>query len=197
MGLFRTTPTQGQESRIPPVTEPEAVKAEADPPVRSERVPAPRPSGRDTILAQGQVFEGNLSGEGAVRLDGTFRGDISLQGVVSISMTGALVGTIEATNVLVSGSVDGDITAHGKLRLTCGSRVRGDIKSQSLSVEDGASFDGHSTMLTDGSTPLPSSPGAALPPLEELQFGRNYTVDAADGEPEAEETPEEGSTETE
>jgi len=192
MGLFRSAPTQGQDSRIPPVAEPEEVREEPVPPVRSERTPAPRPSGRDTVLAQGQVFEGNLRGEGAVRLDGTFRGDISLQGVVSISMTGELVGTIEATNVLVSGSVEGDITAHGKLRLTCGSRVRGDIKSQSLSVEDGASFDGHSTMLSDKSAPLPASPGAALPPLEELQFGRNYSVDTEEEAPEEGEAPEVG-----
>ncbi len=178
MGLFRTSPLPGNDFRDLPADGSENL-TENSPPPAAEKTPVVRPAVRETVLGQGQTFEGNLTGEGAVRLEGTFRGDISLRGVVSVSMTGSLVGTIEATNIFVSGSVNGDITAHGKLRLSCGSKVVGDVKAQTLAIEEGASFNGRSTMLNGEATPLPS-PGAALPPVEELQFGRNYTVDSMD-----------------
>jgi len=111
----------------------------------------PGPSCRDG----GERREGNLTGEGAVRLEGAFRGDISLRGVVSISMSGSLVGTIEATNVFISGTVEGDIIAHGKLRMSTGSKITGDIQSQILAIDDGASFNGRSTMLSGEAAPPP------------------------------------------
>lgn len=168
-----------------------AENAEEEGPAMPEKPPVPRSIGRETVLAQGQSFEGNLTGEGAVRLEGAFRGDISLRGVVSISMSGSLVGTIEATNVFISGTVEGDIIAHGKLRMSTGSKITGDIQSQILAIDDGASFNGRSTMLSGEAAPLPS-PGAALPPVEELQFGRNYTVEEQEEDGEAGEAPQTG-----
>lgn len=172
MGLFRSSTVQDEEVHG---FQPSAPADAEETIVHTEKAPAVRASSKETVLGQGQVFEGNLSGEGSVRLEGMFKGDIRLQGVVSISMSGSLVGTIEANNVFISGSVDGDITAHGKLRLACGCKVHGDVKSLALAVEDGASFDGRCAMLEDGSHAPAEPVGAALPPLEDLQFGRNYS----------------------
>lgn len=176
MGLFRATPAQGSNLPTPLPEEDHQREEETVERVSSKDSAQRFGGGKDTVLGQGQVFEGTLSGEGTVRLDGTLKGDINLQGAVSISVTGALVGTIEASSVFVSGSVEGDITSHGKVRLAYGCKVKGDIKSESLAIEDGASFDGRSSMLApDAERAAPKSLGASFPPLEELQFGVNYS----------------------
>lgn len=185
MGLFRSLPPQGKDLPAPLVGE-HLEGEETDALQPGSKLPVPRPSGgRDTVLGQGQIFEGTLSGEGTVRLDGAFKGDIKLQGSVVISVSGSLVGTIEANSVFVSGAVKGDITAHGKTRLAYGCKVKGDIQSESLAIEDGASFDGRNTMLMPNeSGSAPKSLDASAPPLEALQFGRNYTPESEDDLPE-------------
>lgn len=183
MGLFRSLPAQSKD--LPPsLLEEDPDGEEMDTMESAGKPPFPRAGvGRDTVLGQGQIFEGTLSGEGAVRLDGTFKGDIKLQGSVVVSVSGSLVGTIEASSVFVSGSVKGDIITHGKTRLAYGCKVKGDIQSESLAIEEGASFDGRNTMLMPNESGCASkSLEASAPPLEALQFGRNYTPEH-DGDP--------------
>lgn len=160
MGLFRPS-TQPNSDLNDYHSLPESISLDEDTASDMTPVSTPRSAGsKETVLGQGQFFEGTISGEGAVRLEGTFKGDINLQGAVSISVTGVFVGTIEATNVFIFGSVDGNIKAHGKVRLACGCKVKGDVIAESLSIEDGATFNGYSTMMTDTSDP------SALPPTQ-------------------------------
>lgn len=139
MGLFRSTSTSDEGSYLSPVTEKQDA-FQSDSSLRS-------PVNRDSVLAQGQTFEGTLSGEGSVRVDGTFKGEINLQGSVCVSAPGSLYGTIEATNVLISGTVEGNIIAHGKLRLDATCSLKGDVQAETLTIEDGAHFNGRSSMI--------------------------------------------------
>lgn len=174
MGLFRSSAPQDsdlRELRLPESADLEEETAAG----ASDSMSATRSAGnKETVLGQGQIFEGTVKGEGAVRLEGTFKGDIVLQGAVSISMSGIFVGNIEATNVFVFGAVDGNITAHGKVRLACGCKVKGDIRAESLAIEDGATFNGSSAMISEDHF---AKSGPALPPLETPRFNSGFSSD--------------------
>lgn len=130
---------------------------------------------KGTVLGCDQIFEGTLAGKGAVKVEGTLKGNISLNGNVSVSVSGVVEGSIEATNVVVAGTVNGNITAHGRLRLLCSCKVKGDVTVESLNVEDGACLDGRSSMLEK---PAASSEAAAesLHVPGELELEADYAL---------------------
>ncbi|MBV1857086.1 MAG: polymer-forming cytoskeletal protein [Nannocystaceae bacterium] len=99
-----------------------------------------------TILGQGSSFEGKLTFEGAVRIDGLFKGEIRTQGTLIVGETAEVQAEIEGARVVVHGSVRGDIRAQEGVELRAPARVRGNIASPSLEIEKGARFDGNCVM---------------------------------------------------
>ena len=61
-----------------------------------------------TFVAQEIEVTGNLNGKGAVQIEGTLHGDISVNSVV-IGLNGVVNGMIHATNVIVNGKLNGSI----------------------------------------------------------------------------------------
>ena len=116
----------------------------------TEPTQAARPEDFSSILGAGSNWNGNLSTEGSVRLDGDVSGEIKAAGTVLIS-DGARVGAkIEASFVIVAGSFDGQILCAERLELQTSSRIKGSIKTKRLSVGDGAFIDGEIHMVEDG-----------------------------------------------
>jgi len=108
---------------------------------------APR---RDTtkgaLLGQGSKFEGKLTFEGTVQIDGEFYGDISSEGDLIIGESAKIEGTIQVASASVSGEVVGSITTTGNLELRPSARVTGELNVAALIVERGAYFDGQVKM---------------------------------------------------
>lgn len=109
-----------------------------------------------TILGQGSSFEGKLTFEGAVRIDGAFKGEIRTQGTLIVGETADVRAEIEGAQVVVHGSVRGDIRALEAVELRTPARVRGNIASPSVEIEKGARFDGNCTMDDDAPTEEPA-----------------------------------------
>ncbi len=124
-----------------------------------------------TILGQGSSFEGKLTFEGAVRIDGAFKGEIRTRGTLIVGETADVQAEIEGAHVVVHGAVQGDIRAHESVELRSPARVRGNIASPSLEIEKGARFDGNCVMADE-------APVAENPP--------EPTVSDPDPEPDAE-----------
>ena len=79
-----------------------------------------------TILGDGTVFEGDLRAPEAVRIDGTVNGNCTCEKELIIGKNGHVKGNISAQHVIISGRVEGDIAAQGKLEdalLFCGSNA--------------------------------------------------------------------------
>jgi cytoskeletal protein CcmA (bactofilin family) len=94
------------------------------------------------ILGKGLVIRGELTGEGDVQVQGQLEGKINLIGTVVI-LEGALVrADITATEILVGGSVRGNLTASGKVELSPTGHLVGDIRSKALIVREGAAVNG-------------------------------------------------------
>ena len=99
-------------------------------------------SRRKTVIAKGLKIEGRVTAEGLVELNGQIEGE--LHGKSLIISRGALVkGAVSADQVVVDGTVEGPIRG-GEIILKSRAHVIGDIHHRSLSIENGASFEGRS-----------------------------------------------------
>lgn len=98
------------------------------------------------FIDQGSEFEGKLSFKDTVRVDGCFRGEITSQNTLVVGETGEIMATVRSRNVIVSGTVTGNIFASERIVLHKTARVEGDIEAGSMAIEEGAVFNGKITM---------------------------------------------------
>jgi cytoskeletal protein CcmA (bactofilin family) len=98
----------------------------------------------ETIFGKDTHFKGTIeAGNGSIRIDGDFEGQIYLGGDLIVSETANVTGSIVAKNLLVSGQVQGNIEVRGKLELTPSAKVFADAKMMLFVVEDGATIQGN------------------------------------------------------
>ena len=97
-------------------------------------------------MGEGAVFNGSLSFEGTVRIDGKFEGQVNTDDTLIIGETGHLRAEIFAGTVICLGRVEGTIIASKKVEIHSNSRVAGNIKSPALYIELGGILDGSCDM---------------------------------------------------
>jgi cytoskeletal protein CcmA (bactofilin family) len=107
------------------------------------RVETPRAVDVATI-GKSVVVRGELSGSEDLYVDGEVQGSISLRGqTLTIGPNGRVRANLEARNVIVHGSVDGNVTASDRVDLRKSASLTGDISTARVAIEDGAYFKGH------------------------------------------------------
>jgi cytoskeletal protein CcmA (bactofilin family) len=118
--------------------------------------PAPMSSNLTAFIDQGSEFEGKLNFKDTVRIDGSFRGEITSENTLLVGETGQIDATIHSQAVVVCGVVTGDIIAGQRVMLHKGARVDGDITTPNIVIEEGAVFNGQISMKTgaDGLAPV-------------------------------------------
>jgi len=138
---------------------------------RDETTPPPSqpaPSGRVTsVLGNGVIWKGSLSGSGGVRIEGAFEGDISLQGMLVVGASGRVTCPhLRANVVIIAGAVRGDITAQ-KVEIRSTGRVWGDVSASAFATEEGAFLRGQIRMEDKGDIEevvmLPDAQGSLSP----------------------------------
>jgi len=92
------------------------------------------------------VFNGSLSFEGTVRIDGRFEGQVVTKDTLIIGETGQLIADISAGTVVCKGKVEGTIVASQKVEIHSKSQVLGTVKTPALYVEVGGIMDGQCDM---------------------------------------------------
>ncbi len=105
-----------------------------------------------SILSHGVNIEGKISSNGNVRIDGKVIGDVDIKGNLTLGSSSEVKGQINAKNMTVSGKVEGTLNINEKLILESSSNISGDIITKILVIEEGAKFDGKSSMTKTKST---------------------------------------------
>ena len=100
----------------------------------------------NALLGRGSEFEGKLTFEGTVRIDGKFTGSIMTGDVLVVGEGAKLSAEITCGTIIVHGEVTGNIRAKNAVELHHPAKVRGNIESPSLMVEKGVMFEGQSKM---------------------------------------------------
>ncbi|MFZ5825704.1 MAG: bactofilin family protein [Bacillota bacterium] len=99
-----------------------------------------------TMIGSNVQIKGTIASAGELRIDGQVEADVNHNGLVIIGPEGAMVGSVRANTMQVSGEVRGTLTTTDRLELLKGARVNGDIRAAKLKVEEGAVFSGRSLM---------------------------------------------------
>jgi cytoskeletal protein CcmA (bactofilin family) len=102
----------------------------------------------DAVLGKGSRIIGALSFSGSVDIDAEVEGEIVAKERLTIGECAQLKAKISGVDVIVRGTVQGDITATRSLLLRKPAKVIGNISSPQLSIEDGVIFEGKCSMPT-------------------------------------------------
>jgi cytoskeletal protein CcmA (bactofilin family) len=96
----------------------------------------------NALLGRGSAFDGKLTFEGQVRIDGKFTGQVLTRDTLVVGESGQVQADIAAGTVIIGGLVEGTIVASQLVQLNATARVKGNLETPMLSVEKGAQFNG-------------------------------------------------------
>jgi cytoskeletal protein CcmA (bactofilin family) len=98
---------------------------------------------KESLIASDLTIEGKIEGAGSVRIAGKFKGDVNVQGDLTIEAGAKLTGGVRAHQVTIAGELEGNIEGAVRVDLQPTAVVSGDIKAGSLTVASGARMRGH------------------------------------------------------
>lgn len=99
------------------------------------------------LLGRGTRFEGKLSFDGRVRIDGAFRGEIRSDGTLVIGESGEVQAEINVGTLIVKGgSLRGTVHAVDSIELYVPAQVVGQLRSPGIFMDKGVQFSGECTI---------------------------------------------------
>jgi cytoskeletal protein CcmA (bactofilin family) len=118
----------------------------------------------NALLGKGSEFEGKLTFEGQVRIDGKFTGQIFTKDTLVIGDGAKVAAEISAGTVIVNGIIEGNIRASQMIEVHQPGRIKGNLETPSLSMDRGVIFEGSCKMENLGK----SAPHLATPAPAEI-----------------------------
>ena len=97
---------------------------------------------KESVLASDLTIEGKIIGSGHVRIAGRFKGDVQVEGNVTLDTGAHLEGQVKAQVVVVGGELIGNIENAKRVELLEGGVINGDVKAGSLTVAAGSRMRG-------------------------------------------------------
>src|SRR5689334_7094368 len=107
----------------------------------------------DTLLGRTANLNGDLEFSGGLHLDGRINGNVRSAaedgGALSVSESGFIEGRVEVTNIVMNGTVNGDMHARERLVLGGKARVNGNVYYGVIEMAPGAVITGKLIPLSD------------------------------------------------
>src|SRR5271169_7151460 len=97
---------------------------------------------KESVIAPDITIEGKIEGSGSVRVAGKFKGDVNVQGDLTIDGGAKLTGSVRADKVTIAGELEGNIEESSRVDLQHTGVLSGDLKAGSLTVAAGARMRG-------------------------------------------------------
>lgn len=104
-----------------------------------------------TIITAGCRFSGKLFCRGVSRIGGAIDGEIIAEGILIIEEDAVIDADIQASEVVIQGSVTGKLIADTRVELINSGSFSGELVTPSLHVEQGALLNGTTTMTIPAS----------------------------------------------
>jgi cytoskeletal protein CcmA (bactofilin family) len=149
MAIFNQPATAKKES-VPFPSDPMPAPAKESAPINDYAAPQPaaarwtepRTEAKESLIASDITIEGNIEGTGHVRIAGKFKGDVNVQGDLTIEKDAKLNGSVRAKKITVAGELEGNIEAASQVELQQSGVLIGDLKAGSLTVAAGSRMRG-------------------------------------------------------
>tara|TARA_B100001059_G_scaffold236310_1_gene286113 strand:+ start:3394 stop:3807 length:414 start_codon:yes stop_codon:yes gene_type:complete len=97
-------------------------------------------------IGAGTVVTGDVQSKGDIRVDGSLKGSLNTSGKVVLGKEGVIEGDVLCNSADISGTIKAKITVSQLLSLKATAKLNGDIITNKLSIEPGASFSGSCSM---------------------------------------------------
>jgi cytoskeletal protein CcmA (bactofilin family) len=149
---------------------PVVVHAPAAPPTVAAPVVAPAAqvsvpaNGGPSTISAGLKIRGEITGTSDLIIDGDTQGKIRLaNGCVTVGPNGRVTADIDAREIVVNGTVQGNLKATESVRLGPNSHVEGSVLTPRIGIDDGARLRGNVEMTRPGETPAAAPPASKVP----------------------------------
>jgi cytoskeletal protein CcmA (bactofilin family) len=103
-------------------------------------------SERMSVFGPTLRFKGELRAQEDIKIEGRIEGSIHHQQRVVVGNKGEVVASVNAQSIDVDGKVQGDIVAKKSIKVSQSAVVRGNLRAPSVSINEGANFNGGVTM---------------------------------------------------
>lgn len=94
-----------------------------------------------SVVSAECYFQGTLSVQGSLRVDGTLEGAVDNARHVIIGMDGKVLGDVSAQIVVCGGVIEGNVCAE-MLEVLAPASIKGDIRAKKMIVEEGGRING-------------------------------------------------------
>jgi len=116
---------------------------------------------KESLIASDLTIEGKIEGAGSVRIAGKFKGDVNVQGDLTIEAGAKLAGSVIANQVVIAGELEGNIEGATRVDLQTSGVITGDVKAGSMTVAAGARMRGQAVFgWKDDALPKSSKNGS-------------------------------------
>jgi cytoskeletal protein CcmA (bactofilin family) len=120
------------------------------------------PNAASAFLGPGSKISGTIKLDSTGRIEGEVEGEIHARDLV-IGESAIVKAQVHGATVVVHGTVTGDIRATSRLEIRRPAKVKGNIASSVLVIEEGATFEGKCSMGDTKSLSEPAAPKVEKP----------------------------------
>jgi len=107
-----------------------------------------------TFISDGAKIQGDLVVDHDLRVEGLVKGILQVGGTLVLGPTGRIEGDVTVRSATLAGQLTGNIKASEKIVMETKSVLIGDLETRELIINEGAVFQGKSTMRADTSPQL-------------------------------------------
>jgi cytoskeletal protein CcmA (bactofilin family) len=146
MAIWKEQTVQRKDPSLGPQDLPPRIEPDSVPDKTSTFEPTPRvrsKEAKESVIAADLTIEGKIEGAGHVRMAGRFKGDVNVDGDLTIDQGAKITGSVRARTVTVGGELDGNIDAASRVELLSTGVLNGDLKAASLTVAAGSRMRGN------------------------------------------------------
>jgi cytoskeletal protein CcmA (bactofilin family) len=122
----------------------------------------------DTLVGKTAALNGDIEFSGGLHLDGRIVGNVRSTspdgGALSVSESGVIEGSVEVTNIVMNGTVNGDMHARERLELGGKACVNGNVRYGVIVMAPGAVITGKLIPLNHNGNAEPAPSDNAEPP---------------------------------
>lgn len=130
-----------------------------------KRFKAPKVS---TVIGRGTTVTGHVEFAGGLHLDGSINGNVSgeadTRSTLTVSEQGTVEGDVRVENLILNGTVIGDVYANERVELATNARVSGTVYYRLLEMAMGAEVNGQLVHTDEQESPKPGTDSAERPP---------------------------------
>lgn len=101
-----------------------------------------------SVVSAECYFQGTLSVQGSLRVDGTLEGSVDNARHVIVGTDGKIIGDVSAELVVCGGHIEGNVCAE-RLEVLGEAAILGDIRAKKMKVEEGGRIEGKCSIGED------------------------------------------------